>query len=593
MSDSRSSADDSDLDRDSETRGFSVNPWIPDRLKGAGSAAWLTANLITAIAYFALGLVVSRFFAAYGLFPAPIWLPAGVATVAAMVGGLRLFPGIFLGSFLTNAILFAPPLHVTTIISITNALGPVTGALLLRRLRPAGGLFTCFVGVIAFIVCTTFVSPAISAAGGTLGMAIGKPIDVMDIYSRWVNWWLTDSGGTLYLAPALILWMQLEREQGDHPASLRHMFDRRDLTVWAWTATFSVVLFLTPPLRGSYIRTAFPFLLVVPLSWIALRMSLRYAYSLVTLVSIAATAGTVAGFGPFQNHALANPLQLVGVLVVLLAMNVLTIVALVSERAEAQTANKVKSMFLANASHELRTPLNAIIGFSSLIANQASRGIAQETLTEYATTVTASGEHLLALINDLLDISKIEAGRFDLKEETVSLSPFIVDLAALVRLQAEERHIAMSFDDAAFEAEVKVDKRALRQIVLNLLSNAVKFTDAGGRVALSVLQKPGGSLAIRVADNGIGIAGDTLDRVFKPFERVRSGAAAQTEGTGLGLSIAQGLARLHGGDIALESVLGEGTTVTVVLPANRVLSFRPAGKAAIPGASRTAPSALG
>ncbi len=567
------------------------SPWRPGVLVGASALDWCIANLAAAMAYFALGLVVSRFFAAYGLFPAPIWLPAGVATVAAMVGGIRLFPGIFLGSFLTNALLFAPPLHVTIIISVTNALGPVTGALLLRRLRPEKGLFTSFAGVIAFIVCTTFISPAISAAGGTLGMAIGQPPDLTELYSRWVNWWLTDSGGTLYLAPALILWMGLEHEQGEHPTSIKHMFDRRDLAVWAWVATVSVVLFLTPPLRGSYIRTAFPFLLVVPLSWIALRMSLRYAYSLVTLVSIAATAGTVAGFGPFQNHGLANPLQLVGVLVVLLAMNVLTIVALVSERADAQNANRVKSMFLANTSHELRTPLNAIIGFSSLIATQAMRGALDEKIADYAATISASGEHLLALINDLLDMSKIEAGRFDLEEETVSVAKAIDEIVSLIRLQADAKGIKLIVDRSMSESIIKVDPKALRQVLLNILSNAVKFTNEGGRVVIAVGAGAAGALDIRISDNGIGIAADAIERVFRPFERIQSGLAHKVEGTGLGLSIARGLMLLHGGNIILESSVGEGTTAIVIVPSNRVVTIQVATKALLAGAPQTASSA--
>ena len=559
-------------------------------LANAGVPAWIAANLATAAAYFILGLVVSRFFAAYGLFPAPIWLPAGVATVAAMVGGLRLLPGIFLGSFLANDLLFDPALYVTVTISVTNALGPVIGALVLRRVRPARGLFTSFVGVIAFLICTTFLSPAISAAGGTLGMALGHPIDVMELYSRWVNWWLTDSGGTLYLAPALILWMGLEDEHAYSGTEKRHLFGRRDLMVWAWVAAVSIVLFLTPPLRGSYIRSAFPFLLVVPLSWIALRMSLRYAYSLVTLVSIAATAGTVAGFGPFQDHGLANPLQLVGVLVVLLAMNVLTIVALVSERADAQNANKVKSMFLANTSHELRTPLNAIIGFSSLIGNLAPRGVSTEKLIEYSSTITASGEHLLALINDLLDMSKIEAGRFELDEQTISLRDIIGQVTDLVRFQAEQKSIRLVSEREAADAIVRADPRALRQVLLNLISNAVKFTEPGGRVSIGFQSAAGGALSVLIADTGVGIAPEALERVFQPFERLRTETAAETEGTGLGLSIARGLISLHGGNIVLESSIGKGTTAIVTIPASRVIAVQTADKPQ-PAIPLTVPSA--
>jgi signal transduction histidine kinase len=543
---------------------------MPVQLAEGGLIAWAAANTIVAVAYFGLGLVVSTFFSSYGLFPAPIWLPTAVATVAGMVGGLRMMPGIFLGSFIVNAGLFAASPQVSTIISLTNALGPITGAVMLLRLRPERGLFTSFPGVISFIVCTTILSPAISAAGGTLSMAIGQPLDWTEIYSRWVNWWLTDSGGALYLAPALILWMGLEHELGEKQQSLRLHFDRKDLMVWAWVASFSTILFLTPPLRGSYIRAAFPFLLVVPLSWIALRMSLRYAYSLVTLVSIAATAGTVAGYGPFQNHALANPLQLVGVLVVLLAMNVLTIVALVSERAEAQNASRVKSMFLANTSHELRTPLNAIIGFSSLIAIRAGKGAAPQEVVEYAETITSSGEHLLALINDLLDMSRIEAGRFELQEETIAVFDLIEELVELVRFQANAKSLRLASSCGGTPVYIRADRKALRQILLNLLSNAMKFTRAGGLVVIGTAPGSAGELMIRVTDNGVGIPADALQRVFKPFERAKHGTASDVEGTGLGLSIAQGLAMLHGGAITLESRVGEGTVATVAIPATRV-----------------------
>ncbi len=576
----------------SEDGPLPANPWVPAILQNASVPTWGAANLGVAVAYFTLGLIVSRFFSAYGLFPAPIWLPAGIATVSAMAGGVRILPGIFLGSLLTNALLFHPPIIVSIIVSVTNAIGPVIGTAILSRLRPSRGLFNSFAGVIAFIVCTTFLSPAISAAGGTLGMALGQPPDLMELYSRWVNWWLTDSGGTLYLAPALILWLGLEQEQAYSDTQTRHLFDRRDLTVWGWVATVSMVLFLTPPLRGSYIRTAFPFLLVVPLSWIALRMSLRYAYSLVTLVSIAATAGTVAGFGPFQNHGLANPLQLVGVLVVLLAMNVLTIVALVSERADAQNANKVKSMFLANTSHELRTPLNAIIGFSSLIGNLATRGVTEDKLIDYAKTITTSGEHLLALINDLLDMSKIEAGRFELDEQALSLNAVIDVLIDLVRLQAEQKSIRLVFERTITDATIKADPKAVRQILLNLLSNAVKFSSQGGRVSVSIQPASGGSLSIFIADTGVGIAPDALERVFQPFERAQSGAAVKIEGTGLGLSIARGLISLHGGNIVLESSLGKGTTAIVTIPANRVIAVQTADKP-LPATTRAVPSASG
>src|SRR5579883_2648129 len=150
-----------ELDR-RDARGQERSPWRLAAIDKRGLAGWLVANVVVAGLYFLLGIAVARFFAAYGLFPAPIWLPAGIAMVAAMVGGPRLFPGIFLGSVLANALLFAPALYITTVISITNGLGPVIGAVFLQRLRPRTGLFTSFAGVLAFLVCTTFLNPAIT-----------------------------------------------------------------------------------------------------------------------------------------------------------------------------------------------------------------------------------------------------------------------------------------------------------------------------------------------------------------------------------------------------------------------------------------------
>ncbi len=537
-------------------------PWTPACLVGRGLPAWIGANAVVAVLYLGLGLVVDKFFAAYGLFPAPIWLPASIATVAAMAGELRLLPGIFIGSMLDNAVLFGSPLHTAAIISTTNALGPFAGAAMLRHLRPHRGLFTSLAGVIAFLVCATFVSPGISAAGGALALSLGEPLDPAKLWSIWVSWWLSDAGGTLYLAPALVLWLGLE-DAGAAPARAT---PRHELVVWTATAATSSALFLSPPFLPATIALAFPFMLVVPLSWIALRISLRSAYAMVTLVSVVATVGTVAGTGPF-NLGFANPLLLVGTLVVLLAMNVLTIVALVSERHEAESASAVKSMFLANASHELRTPLNAIIGFSSLLETQAA--FVEAKRGEYAHLIRASGEHLLAVINDLLDVAKIEAGRFDLQETEVLLADAIEEAAELVAVQARAKGIALGASAATLA--VRADAKALRQILLNLLSNAVKFTPEGGAVAIAAVRGGDGAIVIRVTDTGIGIPADALRRLFAPFERAHRNATSNIEGTGLGLSICRGLVMLHGGTITLESEPGRGTVATVALPASRVV----------------------
>ncbi len=546
------------------------------RLDAGGWLFWTLANLATALLYFALGAVVSWFFSAYGLFPAPIWLPAAVAVVAAIAGEFRLFPGIFAGSFLTNAVLFAPPLYITTIISLTNALGPVAGAIALRRLRPKKGMFTSFSGVIRFLLCTTLLNPAISATGGAVAMTIGHPVALGKIYSLWFGWWLCDGSGTLYLAPALLLWLGLE-SAGPPPAGGRRL-DRESFFVWAATAALSAMLFLTPPpLSGDPLRPVLPFLLVVPLSWVALRVSLRSAYTLISLVAVIAAAGTIAGIGAFHGPEVANPMRMVGTLVLLLAMDVLTTVALVSELHEAQNENRVKSMFLATTSHELRNPLNAIIGFSSMIDSQVVGPIENEKYTDYARLIHAAGEHLLGLINGLLDLAKIESGQVVLSEEPVALAAAIEEVLALARVQAPAKSIALCADVAPEIDTVRADPMALRQILLNLVGNAVKFTPDGGTVNIIARRGLAGELILLVRDTGVGIPADKVEHVFAPFERLHPAAGPEVEGTGLGLSITRGLVVLHGGTIRLESEVGRGTTAIVTLPASRLVATeRPA-----------------
>ena len=545
----------------------SANPWLPRTFETGGNSVWLLGNFAVAASYFALATIVSQFFAAYGLFPAPIWLPASVAMVAAMAGGLGVAPGIYAGAFLSNFVLFHPPLAEAVAIAATNTAGPLLGAALLRRWHPHKGLFDSFAGVVAFLVATTLVAPAITALGGATALTIDKPFDAYVFYEIWLGWWLSDSGGTLFLLAAAILWLGLEKGQRGPAEPLAP----RELAVWSAVAALAVALFLTRETPGAAIKWAFPFLLVVPIAWVALRMSLRAALTLVSLVAIVASGGTVAGVGPFQTGA-GNSLQLVGVLVVLLAMTVLTIVALVAERRNAETASKVKSMFLATASHELRTPLNTIIGLSSLLGE--NRPQSPDKVAGFARDIERSGEHLLALIDDLLDLSKIEAGRFDLREALVDLDELVQTSIGFVTALARKRNVKLAHGDAS-NLGVMADRKALLQILLNLLSNAIKFTPEGGNVDVAVVRKPDGEIAISVQDDGIGIDPAALERIFTPFERVRDGSARDVQGTGLGLAIARGLAELHGGRLTVESEPDRGTRATLHLPAGRVRSAAP------------------
>ena len=236
---------------------------------------------------------------------------------------------------------------------------------------------------------------------------------------------------------------------------------------------------------------------------------------------------------------------------------------------EAEAASRIKSEFLANMSHELRTPLNAIIGFSEMIKVEMF-GPVSERYRGYVTDIFNSGNHLLGLINEILDLSKLEAGQFELHEEDVDLAETIKDCLHLVEAQARKSKIRLSTTLDPNLHLIRADDRRLRQILINLLSNAVKFTPESGRVRVSGFMK-NDDLAIEVSDTGIGIAGKDIPKVMTSFGQVESRVSRKYEGSGLGLPLAKHLVELHGGTLTLVSQVDVGTTVTIILPSSRIL----------------------
>ena len=238
---------------------------------------------------------------------------------------------------------------------------------------------------------------------------------------------------------------------------------------------------------------------------------------------------------------------------------------------KAEAANRAKSRFLANMSHELRTPLNAIIGFAEVIHNQFKGPVGNPQYIDFARAIHESGRHLVGIINDILDLSKVEEGKLEIEEEAVSIPAVIERVSRLMRQGIESAELTLDVALAPDLPDVMGDALKLDQVLLNILSNAVKFTPPGGRISIEAGRNAGG-LAIVITDTGVGISEDELAEVLKPFVQGRDTERRLVRGTGLGLPLADQMMKLHGGSLALASRRGEGTVVTLQLPVSRIIA---------------------
>ena len=242
---------------------------------------------------------------------------------------------------------------------------------------------------------------------------------------------------------------------------------------------------------------------------------------------------------------------------------------------DAENANRAKSRFLAHMSHELRTPLNSIIGFAETMVHEIFGKLENEKYKEYAADIHDSGTHLVGLINEVLDVSKIEAGAMELHEENIDLAQVMKECADMMKIEADKVGIDLRLSMPNNLPEFNGDGLRLKQIFLNLLSNAIKFTPAGGRITLNAGMDDNGGFKFAVTDTGIGIEAEHQARILQPFEQIEDHPNRSRQGTGLGLALSKSLTELHGGELSLESEPGVGTTVTLRFPPERALVAEP------------------
>jgi signal transduction histidine kinase len=484
----------------------------------------------------------------------------------------------------TAADLFAgDPSLKAVAFTVVNAIEVLVVALPMRQWH-LDKEFTKPRGLLAFYGLAAGIAPGVAGAIAGLYLKLTAGADVWQTVQHWYS---ADALGLIILSPLFIT---------VRFADFKEMFGRAQISV-----TLQLIGLVCAAVAVNFAFRGYPVAFLFFPTVVLLTFQRGFAGGAIGLAISAAYLATPVlmgdATGGLRGHPLREQIIIVQIFVAVIGFSVTLVgaalqqrrglergIAAAMERAElareealvardaAEKANRAKSMFLANMSHELRTPLNAVIGFAELMHYETYGPLGDPHYREYTGMIQGAGRHLLDLINDILDMSKIEAGKFDLDRDTIATASLINDCVGLMSERAQAAGIALTADIAGAPATFTADKRAMKQILLNLLSNAVKFTPAGGSVVMRA-RTMGQMLQLSVIDTGCGIPEDQLYRLGNPFVQLRTSAGATQNGTGLGLALVRALAELHHGALRIESAPGQGTTASVEVPLGEAASL--------------------
>jgi signal transduction histidine kinase len=490
-----------------------------------------------------------------------IWPPSGIAVAALLLGGRRLWPAITVASFAANFTIDGA-FVASALIAAGSTVQAMLIAGLMRRHVGMPARFESVDQVVRFVLVAALgsvVAPSFALAA----IALSYPMALGELAGNWATWWQGDACGVLIFAPLVLSWSA--------PGSVRWS-PRRAIEAALYAALLLGATHLV--FAGGFARS---FLVVPFIVWAAFRFGQREVTAAIAVVCAMAITYTpresLLLLLLFISTLVFTGLVLSAVLSQLeramaeLESRVLSRTAELEEaKVAAERANEAKSQFLANMSHELRTPLNSLLILARLLADNPG-GKLSEKQVKFAQTIHASGVDLLTLINDLLDLAKIESGAVTaLHVGPVRFEDLREDLERAFRQLAQDKGLEFSIGvDPALPATMRTDAGRVKQIVKNLLANAFKFT-LRGSVELHITAEAPAHVAFAVTDTGIGIPPDKQELIFEAFRQADGSTSRKYGGTGLGLSISRELARLLGGELRLESRPGQGSTFTLVLP---------------------------